>query len=916
MSVLKKKENPNWSQYSDWITEYKETKDLENFLERIQQFLAIDDNIPFDLLSECAQLLIKIKQIALAKKFYARILEIDRNHRQTWKELSSLYFKLKDIQKGEICLKKYFTLGGGNPQLKKATKLRLKSSGKLKSLPQIQELGLQDGLCIKKTAPSTVLDLNLFAKIYNTPIEQIPTPIKKIISHNQHQIVDYRLFPEQLGEDGISIDQSSLDPEIKQFLIEKGISNLFKFQEEAFEIISQGKDICIVAPTGNGKTEAFLLPTLESIKNFKGYGVQLLLIYPMKALAKDQLRKITDLAEKVGLSVTVFDGDTSHYQRNKIYLNPPEILITNPDILNYHLGIGKNASRFQELLASVKTVILDEIHSYSGTFGSNMFFILKRLERVIQKKIQFIGSSATVANASSFASMLFDRKVRVVECKNGKRGPLHFLILSPYPSITTTDSLVSLINSIRSYGKMLIFQDSHRRVEYLYQKLGGKDRKVAIHRAGLAKSMREKVEQDFRDGMLNVLLATPTLELGIDIGDINVVITPPITVNRAMQRIGRAGRSGQEAIAIILLNSDDPISQFYLENPATYYTDIEDVYFDPSNPFIAEHQLLCTALDRDISIIPLEFPTFSTVLNNLVKENYLTVKDEIWLTPTEAGRKKAQKYSIRGKNHEVYIRLKGGKAIGRRAMPLAMFELYSGAFYYAGGVRYKVTNFYFSGSRGSAELIKPKNVWGSTYPLSSMKPEIISILKRQLVLGIEVGYIEVKILWSVYGYTLETPSGTSVQKLNDPLYYSSRSKGILFKVPQILFQDQYSIASSIHTLVHVLLHASLPFIGGQLTEIGGLALLPLGHILLFDQESGSGVCAMLLNHLEELFKRIISILDCSCKDGCPQCAFLPRCSNNNTRLDKKGAIFLANEIISGATSSLGEDYNNILQVLH
>ncbi len=915
MSTLKVKEHPYWTQYYEWYTEYQETKNVRDFLERVQRFLKVD-SIPLDLLSECAQLLIKLKQVGLAKKFYARILEIDRTHSQTWKELSKLYFKLKDIQKGEICLRKYYSFGGGSPQLQKATKLRLKSSGKLKPIPQVQELGLQDGLQLKKTAPSTVLNLNSFAVIYNIPMEQIPFPIRKIINHNQHQIVDYRLFPEQSGENGISIDKADLDPEIKRFFIEKGISHLFKFQKEAFEIIIRGEDVCIVAPTGNGKTEAFLLPALEKVKRFKGYGVQLLLIYPMKALAKDQHRKIVDLAEKVGLTVSVFDGDTSHYQRKKIYVNPPEILITNPDILNYHLGIGKNALRFQELLASVKLVILDEIHSYSGTLGSNMYFILKRLERVIQTKIQFIGSSATVANASNFVSMLLERPIKVIECENGKRGKLHFLILSPYPSISTTDSLVSLVNSIKSYGKMLIFQDSHRKVEFLYQKLGGKDRKVAIHRAGLSKSMREEVEHNFREGLLNVLLATPTLELGIDIGDINVVITPPIAVNRAMQRIGRAGRSGQEAIAIILLNADDPISQFYLENPATYYTDVEDVYFDPSNPFVAEHQLLCTALDRDISISPLEFPPFYTVLNRLVKENYLMVKDEIWLTPTEAGREKAQRYSIRGKNHEVFIRLKGGKTIGRRAMPLAMFELHPGAFYYAGGIRYKVSSFYFSGLRGSAELIKPKNVWGSTFPLSSMKPEILSILKKQVVLGIEAGYVEVKILWTVYGYTLEIPSGTSVQKLQDPLFYSSRSKGILFKVPQLHIQDQSSLASGLHTLVHVLLHASLPFIGGQLTEIGGLTLLPSGYILLFDQGSGSGVCAMLLQHLEELFNRIISILDCSCKEGCPRCVFLPRCSNNNSQLDKQSAKLLADEIVSGGVSSIGDDYNDILQALH
>jgi DEAD/DEAH box helicase domain-containing protein len=175
----------------------------------------------------------------------------------------------------------------------------------------------------------------------------------------------------------------------------------------------------------------------------------------MKALAKDQLRKIEDFAKILGLSVRVFDGDTSHYQRAKIYRDPPEILITNPDILHYHLGIGQNAERFQDLLAGLKIVILDEIHSYSGTFGSNMYFILRRLEGVVNQKLQFIGASATVANADSFAPKLLDRPIKVIECKNRKRGKLHFLIIAPFSGMSTLDSMTYLINSIQGLGKIL-----------------------------------------------------------------------------------------------------------------------------------------------------------------------------------------------------------------------------------------------------------------------------------------------------------------------------------------------------------------------------------------------------------------------------------------------------------------------------
>ncbi|MCK4849463.1 MAG: DEAD/DEAH box helicase, partial [Candidatus Heimdallarchaeota archaeon] len=492
------------------------------------------------------------------------------------------------------------------------------------------------------------------------------------------------------------------------YFLEKGISHLYKFQEEAFTCIRNNEDVCLVAPTGNGKTEAFLLPSLLKIKEHSGYGVQLLIIYPVKALAKDQVRKITEIATILDLSVGVFDGDVSHYQRKKIFADPPEILVTNPDILHYHLGIGKNSGFFQNLLANTKIVILDEVHTYNGTFGSNMHFIIRRLERVIGCELQFIAASATVANPQTFTSRLLNRPVKVIECKNGRRGRLHFLMVAPFDGMKTFDGITSLLNSIKSCGKILAFQDSHKSAEFLYQRLHGSLKRVGIHRAGLPKKLREDVENRFRDGEIDLLIATPTLELGIDIGDLEIVVTPPITVNRAIQRIGRAGRKGQDAVAIIHLNADDPISAYYYKFPDEYFQDVEDIYFDPTNPNVADNQLLCASLDHPLGSN--EFPEFESSFTRLLDEKLLKRHENEICTPTEDGIAAARKFSIRGTNHEVQIKILGGKIIGRRAMPLAMFELFPGAYYYAGGTRYRVKYFDFNGFNGKAELVKPKSV--------------------------------------------------------------------------------------------------------------------------------------------------------------------------------------------------------------
>jgi len=923
MTIIEDKEQKFWTRYESALEEFEQSHDQMELLNEMRDIVnSKDPDPPIKLLTELTIRFQKLKQIEDTKKTFGRILQIDSTHRETWKQLSSLYFKLKDIRRGEFCLQKYYSLTGGNPQLQKATKLRLASSGRLKSLPTNQELGLQTGKTIQSSSPKSIMNFADFERHFQISGESLPTTIRRIIQFAQHQIVDYRLFDEQPGEMGNSKLTVLKNQKLVEFLRNQKIIQLFKFQEEAIVAIQDSQDVCIVAPTGNGKTEAFLLPVMLKIRKNKGYGVQLLLVYPMKALAKDQLRKIENYANILGLSVKVFDGDTSHYRRKKIYADPPEILITNPDILHYHLGIGKNASRFQDLLAGLKIVILDEIHSYSGTFGSNMYFILRRLERVVSQTLQFIGASATVANADSFASKLLDRPIKVIECKNGRRGRLHFLMLAPFTGMSTLDSMTNLINSIKGHGKILVFQDSHRNVELLYQKLGGSTHRVGIHRAGLDKKIREQVEADFREGVIDLLVATPTLELGIDIGDLDIVVTPPIAVNRAMQRIGRAGRKGQEALAIILLKSEDPISNFYFHYPERYYQDIEDVFFDSDNPNVTEHQLLCASLDNPIDISLGDFPDYASILNRLVKDNLLNQANESILMPTETGVEKARKYSIRGRNHEIQIKIRGGRRIGKRTMPLAMLELYPGAFYYAGGTRYRVASFYFNGFRGTATLVKPKSGWGSTFPLSALKPEIVDIHGHYAAYGLEVAYVEAKVLQTVFGYTLESPNGTSLHKLRDPLYYTSRSKGLLFRSPSLPLNqfdiDRGTFIASLHAIVLILLHASLPFIGGQIQEIRGLVLLPQGYILLFDQATGSGVCAMLLDHLPELFNRAYDILECDCKDpqGCPRCTFLPHCSQNNTKLDKLGARALLSAILNDTRVPLGDEYNQCSQTFY
>jgi tetratricopeptide (TPR) repeat protein len=269
MTTVEPKNQSLWKHYELALEEFKLSRDKKEVLNRFREIRDGEDP-PVELLLEIAKKFQKFQHNDDAKKAFGRILQIDNNHRETWKRLSSLYFKLKDIRKAEFCLQKFYTLAGGNAQLNKATEIRLASSGKLKKISSNQVLGLQDGLTIQKTAPRSVMSLSDFEEHFKTTKEDLPSTIKRIVQFAQHQIVDYRLFERQPGNIGTSIDVLQ-DPGLINYLKSKGITHFFKFQEEAFAAIQKNQDICIVAPTGNGKTEAFLLPSLLKIRDFKDF---------------------------------------------------------------------------------------------------------------------------------------------------------------------------------------------------------------------------------------------------------------------------------------------------------------------------------------------------------------------------------------------------------------------------------------------------------------------------------------------------------------------------------------------------------------------------------------------------------------------------------------------------------------------
>ena len=214
--------------------------------------------------------------------------------------------------------------------------------------------------------------------------------IEEILFSKKDFISEYKILKNSEPKMGSKVEELGLEKEISDFLNELKIKQFYKFQEDAIQEIVFGENVVIEAPTASGKTEAFLIPVIQRIKKESNQGkVFAIFVYPTKALARDQYPKIKKFADKIKINVKVFDGDTKIEERREIIEKSPEILITNFDVLHYHLW---HQTKFSSILSSTKILVVDEAHVYSGIFGTNVHYIIKRLKRICNNKLQFIAA--------------------------------------------------------------------------------------------------------------------------------------------------------------------------------------------------------------------------------------------------------------------------------------------------------------------------------------------------------------------------------------------------------------------------------------------------------------------------------------------------------------------------------------------
>lgn len=453
----------------------------------------------------------------------------------------------------------------------------------------------------------------------STPAEQLPQnasdPVEQLAAQlrMQHkaQITGELVIPEKDGS--YRPFPAALDTRLQQALRGRGIGQLYTHQAESWESIQSGQHTVVITPTASGKTVCYNLPVLQAALQRKS---KALYMFPTKALAQDQVAELMELNETgdLGVRAFTFDGDTPADARKAVRTRG-DIVVTNPDML--HQGILPHHTKWAQFFEALEYVVIDEMHTYRGVFGSHTANVIRRLRRICRfygSDPLFILCSATIANPAELASQLIDDKVHAITESGAPQGAKHLLLWNPpvvNPDLGIRASARSQTTRIARSAvkrglKSILFAQSRLMVEVLtkylkdsFDKDPRKPSRIAAYRGGYLPTERRTMEKKLRAGSIDCVVATSALELGVDIGALDVCVLNgyPGTIAGTWQRLGRAGRRQRTALGVLVASSL-PLDQYIIRNPEFFLgASPEEARIDPDQLLILLDHIRCAAFE-------------------------------------------------------------------------------------------------------------------------------------------------------------------------------------------------------------------------------------------------------------------------------------------------------------------------------
>lgn len=561
---------------------------------------------------------------------------------------------------------------------------------------------------------------------------------QQCITHVEH-------FPAQ--EARVADFPVALHPAVVQVFQRRGINRLYSHQAAAIEKVLAGRNVVVVTPTASGKTLCYTVPVLNSV--FTNSDTRALYLFPTKALGQDQMEELYRLIELSGRDIRTFtyDGDTPQDARKAIRTQG-HVVVSNPDMV--HAGILPHHTKWVQLFENLKYVVIDELHTYRGVFGSHLTNVLRRLKRICAfygSKPQFICCSATIANPRELASRLLEAEVELVDDNGAPRGEKYFVFYNPPVVNKQLGIRRSYVNETRSVAlnflrrglQTIVFANSRLITEILVTYLKDALEKSVLprdfirgYRGGYLPLERREVEKGLREGKILGVVATNALELGVDIGSLEVCVMAGYsgTIASTWQRAGRAGRRDGTAAAILVASSS-PLDQFIVQHPEYFFGQSpEHGLINPDNLEILLNHIKCAVFE-----LPFEtgdkFGAVNTeeILSFLEERGFVHRAGGQWHWTSEAY--PADTVSLRSVSSDNFVVLDvedEPRIISKVDFPSALTTLHEKAIYIHEGRQYFVEKLDYKERRAH---VKPVDVDYFTDAISYTQARILETFESQ-----------------------------------------------------------------------------------------------------------------------------------------------------------------------------------------
>jgi len=714
-------------------------------------------------------------------------------------------------------------------------------------------------------------------------------------------------------------------PRLVHALQKKGFNSLYSHQRLAWQKVKEGKNIVVVTPTASGKTLCYNLPILDQI--LRDPSSRAIYLFPTKALSQDQRAELDEIIEllKEEIKIFTYDGDTPQDARKAIR-SQGQIIITNPDML--HSGILPHHTKWIKLFENLKYVVIDELHNYRGVFGSHVANVLRRLKKIAAfygSKPRFILSTATIANPAEMAQKMIEEPVELIDQNGAPAGEKYFVFYTPPVVNAQLGIRRSYINEARRVAALflrhklqtIVFAQSRLLTEVLVTYLKEDIEKslkdeglIRGYRGGYLPTRRREIEKGLREGQILGVVSTNALELGIDIGTLDVAVLAgyPGTIASTWQRAGRAGRKTGRSAAVLVASSS-PLDQFIINHPDYFFSSPPEMaLINPDNPSILVSHIQCAAFE-----LPFEdgekfgSVEISEILKLLEEEQMLHHTQNKWFWTSEAYPADATSLrSISSDNFVVVDITEKPKVIAEVDFSSALTTLHPKAIYICEGEQYFVEEFNYEQRKA---YVKKTEVDYYTDAIDYTNVKILDVFDRNDLPQGWVSHGEVHVATQVVGFkkikfhTMENVGSGELQLPQNEMNTTSFWLTIPAEIYQTLPFTAEQRINGLFGLSYLLHHVAPLFLMCDLHDLGvtigdnltGQSIPPRElprrrlpqeeraqtilnpdfspNLFLYDNfPGGIGLSPALFKLRTTLFEACLGTIEsCPCAEGCPSC---------------------------------------------